>query len=195
MKKIALLLFLFVTLQISAQEVHFLPKVGLNLATMTNSDGGNMKPGLNIGVAAEFLINPQFAIEPGIYYSMQGIKVSEFKNDYLNIPIYAKAYLYEGLYAFAGPQFGFLVGSKISASEGKVSGSVKTKDLYNKVDVALGLGLGYQFSSGLLVSMNYNIGLTNILSDDGMNLGGENINWGGEKSRNGVLQINLGWKF
>ena len=201
MKKIALLLFLFVTLQISAQEVHFLPKVGLNLATMTNSDGGNMKPGLNIGVAAEFLINPQFAIEPGIYYSMQGIKVSEsgatakFKNDYLNIPIYAKAYLYEGLYAFAGPQFGFLVSSKISASEGKVSGSVKTKDLYNKVDVALGLGLGYQFSSGLLVSMNYNIGLTNILSDDGMNLGGENINWGGEKSRNGVLQINLGWKF
>ena len=201
MKKIALLLFLFVTLQISAQEVHFLPKVGLNLATMTNSDGGNMKPGLNIGVAAEFPLNPQFAIEPGIYYSMQGIKVSEsgatakFKNDYLNIPIYAKAYLYEGLYAFAGPQFGFLVGSKISASEGKVSGSVKTKDLYNKVDVALGLGLGYQFSSGLLVSMNYNIGLTNILSDDGMNLGGENINWGGEKSRNGVLQINLGWKF
>lgn len=40
MKKIALLLFLFVSLQISAQEVHFLPKVGLNLATMTNSDGG-----------------------------------------------------------------------------------------------------------------------------------------------------------
>lgn len=33
-----------------------------------------MKPGLNIGVAAEFPLNPQFAIEPGIYYSMQGKK-------------------------------------------------------------------------------------------------------------------------
>ena len=66
MKKIALLLLMFVAFQVSAQDFHFLPKIGLNLANMTNSDG-SMKPGLNVGVAAEFPINPQFSIEPGIY--------------------------------------------------------------------------------------------------------------------------------
>ena len=76
MKKIALLLLMFVAFQVSAQDFHFLPKIGLNLANMTNSDG-SMKPGLNVGVAAEFPINPQFSIEPGIYYSMQGVKESE----------------------------------------------------------------------------------------------------------------------
>ena len=73
MKKIALLLLMFVAFQVSAQDFHFLPKIGLNLANMTNSDG-SMKPGLNVGVAAEFPINPQFSVEPGIYYSMQGVK-------------------------------------------------------------------------------------------------------------------------
>ena len=75
MKKIALLLLMFVAFQVSAQDFHFLPKIGLNLANMTNSDG-SMKPGLNVGVAAEFPINPQFSVEPGIYYSMQGVKES-----------------------------------------------------------------------------------------------------------------------
>ena len=55
MKKIALLLLMFVAFQVSAQDFHFLPKIGLNLANMTNSDG-SMKPGLNVGVAAEFPI-------------------------------------------------------------------------------------------------------------------------------------------
>ena len=49
MKKIALLLLMFVAFQVSAQDFHFLPKIGLNLANMTNSDG-SMKPGLNVGV-------------------------------------------------------------------------------------------------------------------------------------------------
>lgn len=45
MKKIALLLLMFVAFQVSAQDFHFLPKIGLNLANMTNSDG-SMKSGL-----------------------------------------------------------------------------------------------------------------------------------------------------
>ena len=78
---------MFVAFQVSAQDFHFLPKIGLNLANMTNSDG-SMKPGLNVGVAAEFPINPRFSVEPGIYYSMQGVKESEggisgkIKNDF-----------------------------------------------------------------------------------------------------------------
>lgn len=45
MKKSLLLLLLFVAFQVSAQEFHFIPKIGLNMANITNSDG-SMKPGL-----------------------------------------------------------------------------------------------------------------------------------------------------
>lgn len=118
MKKIACLLLLFVTFQVSAQEFHFIPKIGLNFANMTNSDG-SMKPGLNIGVAGEVMMTNNFAIEPGIFYSMQGAKGKDggaslkIKNDYLNIPVLFKGYVYEGFNLFAGPQLGFKVSSKI----------------------------------------------------------------------------------
>ena len=132
---------------------------------------------------------------------VQGVKESEggisgkIKNDYINIPIYAKAYLYNGFYAFAGPQFGFLARSKASASYNGTDISVNSKDAFKTSDLALGIGVGYQFDLGLLVSMNYNIGFTNTLSDGDITLNGNSMNWDGEKSRNGVLQINLGWRF
>lgn len=113
MKKIALLLLMFVAFQVSAQDFHFLPKIGLNLANMTNSDG-SMKPGLNVGVAAEFPINPQFSVEPGIYYSMQGVKESEggisgkIKNDYINIPILCKSLSIQWLLCICGTTIRFL---------------------------------------------------------------------------------------
>ena len=156
MKKIALLLLMFVAFQASAQEFHFLPKIGLNLANMTNTEG-SMKPGLNVGFAAEFPINPQFAIEPGIYYSMQGVKESEsgvsgkIKNDYINIPIYAKAYLYKGFYAFAGPQFGFNVGSGHF-------GDYDIKDCNTTFNV----GAGVKLISHLQIGVNYNFSINKV---------------------------------
>ena len=85
--------------------------------------------------------------------------------------------------------------SKASASYNGADLSVDSKDAFKTFDFALGIGVGYQFDLGLLVSMNYNIGLTNTLSDGDIKQNGNSINWGGEKSRNGVLQINLGWRF
>lgn len=199
MKKFYLILLLFAAFHVSAQEFHFIPKVGLNLANMSNS-GGSMKPGLNIGVAGEIMLTKAFAIEPGIYYSMQGSKSEDssegtlmFKNDYLNIPVYAKGYLYKGLYAFAGPQFGFNVSSKAAASVSGVSASVDMKGI-KTFDLAVGIGVGYQFDLGLLLSANYNIGLTNTLGDK-FEAQGMTFETGGEKSRNSVFQLNVGWRF
>lgn len=196
MRKVTLFLMLFVALQVSAQQFHFMPKVGLNLANMTNS-GASMRAGMNIGVSGEIMISPKFAIEPGIYYSMQGCKESPLtlKMDYLNIPIYAKYYIYDGFNVFAGPQFGFNVSTKGNISSGGVSANVDMKKAFNTVDCALGIGLGYQFDLGLLVSLNYNIGLTNLLKDGKWDFGGEVVDWDGEKSHNGVFQLNVGWRF
>ena len=188
MKKIACLLLLFVTFQVSAQEFHFIPKIGLNFANMTNSDG-SMKPGLNIGVAGEVMMTNNFAIEPGIFYSMQGAKGKgessglKIKNDYLNIPVLAKFYVWEGVSVDLGPQLGFALNGKNKTKSGGTE--VKTDiDHLNTVDLSFAMGLSYDFNMGLVVSARYNLGLTNVIEKD---IVGNN--------QNRVFQLSAGWKF
>ena len=68
-------------------------------------------------------------------------------------------------------------------------------DLFKSVDFAIIIGAGYQSSMGLLFSLSYNIGLANTINADKFAAlpGGSGME--GEKSRNGVLQFNLGWRF
>ena len=112
MKKVVLLfiLFVFSLSRADAQEFHFIPRIGLNLANTYPESFADMRPGLNIGVAEEIRFSKLFALEPGVYYSMQGYQkenakgeTARLKADYLNIPIYAKFYLYRGFHLFAGP--------------------------------------------------------------------------------------------
>ena len=159
-----------------------------------------MKPGLNIGVAGEVMMTERLAIEPGVFYSMQGTKDKEsgttmkIKNDYLNIPVLFKGYVYEGFNLFAGPQLGFKVSSKIKASQSGTSVSTSEgSDLFKTVDFSIVLGAGYQSPMGFLVSLNYNIGLTNTINKDKFSsLLGPTVD---ETCRNGVLQLNVGWRF
>lgn len=179
----------------------FAPKLGLNLTNMTNSEG-NLKPGLNLGVTAEYRFTDVFAIEPGLFYSMQGTKIptlrdsesgyklkAKFKNDYLNIPVLAKIYVKDGWNVFLGPQLGFLVSSKLNGTAGDATVSIKTSDYYKKVDFSLVFGAGYQFDRGLLVSFHYNAGLCKTFKDN------SDITDSRDNSRNQVLQFNVGWRF
>lgn len=199
MKKIALIVMLFAVFRLSAQEFHFIPKIGLNFANMTNMEG-SMKPGLNIGVAGEMMLTSHFAIEPGVYYSMQGTKVDEvslkIKNDYLNIPVLFKGYVYEGFNLFAGPQLGFKVSSKAKLSGSGASITTDAmSDAFKSVDFGIVVGAGYQSSMGLLFSLSYNIGLANVLDGDKLASMSGMSQVRDEKCRNGVLQFNLGWRF
>ena len=114
------------------------------------------------------------------------------KNDYLNIPVLFKGYVYEGFNLFAGPQLGFKVSSKLKYSKSGTSVSTSEgSDLFKSVDFAIIIGAGYQSSMGLLFSLSYNIGLANTINADKFAAlpGGSGME--GEKSRNGVLQFNV----
>lgn len=193
---------LLVSVQVNAQEFSFIPKAGLNLANLTPY-GADMRPGLNIGVAGEYRFSSRFALEPGLYYSMQGYQyddkgvTSKLKCDYLNIPVYVKAYLFKGFNVFAGPQLGINVRANVSdmvvsdmpGYRKQITGNIREN--VNKVDFSLGVGAGYLFDCGLVVSANYNIGLTIIFKD----AGGLSDSMYDNTSNNGVIQINVGWCF
>lgn len=212
MKKVVGLFILFVLSlsRIDAQEFHFIPKVGLNLANTYPESSADMRPGLNIGVAEEIRFSKLFALEPGVYYSMQGYQkgndeggTARLKADYLNIPVYAKFYLYRGFHLFAGPQVGFNVRAKASdyvfvsgyspAHQGKYDFSGDKKEEIRNCDFSVSMGLGYTFDWGLILSANYNVGCTHLFKDSEYSLGGSNHFRG--KDHNGVIQFNVGWRF
>ena len=111
MKKIVFLLLLCVACCMNAQEFHLIPKVGLNLANTTGEVDSKVRSGLNIGLGGDVMLTERFGIETGVYYSMQGSKYKgggvsyTDKLDYINVPVYAKEFIYKGLYVFGGPQF------------------------------------------------------------------------------------------
>ena len=212
MKKVVLLfiLFVFSLSQADAQEFHSIPRIGLNLANTYPEGFADMRPGLNIGVAEEIRFSKLFALEPGVYYSMQGYQqenakgeTARLKADYLNIPVYAKFYLYRGFHLFAGPQVGFNVRAKASnyifvsaptpvhQSEYDFSGD-KKEEIRN-CDLSVLMGLGYTFDMGLVISANYNLGCTHFFKEPEYSFGGSNHFRG--KDHNGVIQFNLGWRF
>lgn len=196
-------------LKTTAQELHFMPKIGFTLADISHLQT-SVRSGVNVGVGAEYLFaNEIAAVEAGVYYAMQGAYVkgtiagryltSFMKNDYLNIPVLAKAYVYNGFNVFAGPQFGFNVKDKITMEYGgKELGEVNTTDYVNNFDLAILLGVGYQFESGLFVNANYNFGLLAVFKEDEFTITGENAAHtitDGLSARNRVFQISAGWRF
>lgn len=195
MKKLVLGLFaLCAILQVNAQEIHFTPKVGMNIANLTKSDAGS-RIGLNVGIAGEMLVAPSFAVESGLFYSMQGAKEGDVKLsvDYIKLPILGKYYAYQGLNFFAGPELGFKTNSKIKT----MGVSVDTPSgLIKGFDMGLSIGAGYQFDMGLQISASYTYGLIGIMDmDKAREIVGSNGLDLGDNSHNSVFSITAGWRF
>ena len=174
-------------LKTTAQELHFMPKIGFTLADISHLQT-KVRSGANVGLGAEYLFpNEIAAVETGVYY------------DYLNIPVLAKAYVYEGFNVFAGPQFSFNVKDKITMEHGgKELSRLDTYDYVENFDLAIMMGIGYQFESGLFVNANYNLGLLPVFTEDDLTITGENVSHtiaDARSARNRVFQISAGWRF
>ncbi|MDR2921643.1 MAG: PorT family protein [Tannerella sp.] len=216
MRKTLLILFSILTLQAYAQQFSFIPKVGYNAARISGfPDEAKTKHGINAGLSVEYRLIRPIAIESGIYYSLQGTTMEyeygkeliildfDIDNDYINIPVFVKGYLYKGLHIYGGPQIGFLVNSKLNISgnvnffdlaEWKSNDSYDIKEYQNKVDFSGIIGLGYQFDIGLLISANYNFGLNKLFKSEKVEV--EDVNLTDISStHNKVFQLNIGWKF
>lgn len=206
MKKIVLLIVLALvsTTAIQAQEVRMGIKGGVNFATLSGDNLGDIKSrtGFHIGGLVEVPLSEQFSIQPEILYSTQGARYQEkgtelgveydFKTtahlDYIQVPVMAKFYVIEGLAVEAGPEVAFLTSSK-GKYEGKIGGVTVSEeddlDDIAKVDFGVGLGVSYRLPVGVFFGARYNLGLTNIndAADDN------------QKIRNNVFQLSAGYSF
>lgn len=161
------------------------PKIGMNVASLTNCDGCDPRIGLAAGVEAEYQATDIFSVSAGLIYSMQGNKAKEdgvtltTKLDYINIPILANVYVTKGLAVKLGVQPAFNVSDKQKLSGGKAS--VEAEDVgAESFDFSIPVGLSYEYNN-VVFDARYNFGVTNIAD--------------GGDSKNSVFQFTLGYKF
>lgn len=176
------------------------PKVGMNIANMTDMNSSDPRIGFVGGVEGEYQVSDIFSLSAGVLYSMQGCKLSKsasiagvklggdltFKTDYINIPIMANVYVVKGLAVKLGVQPGFKVNAKADGNGYAAGlGANKTVDLADNVksfDFSIPVGLSYEYAN-VVLDARYNWGLTKMYDA------------GDNSPKNSVFQITLGYKF
>ncbi len=185
-KNVFLTLLLAVTLVSGgyAQSFKFGPKVGLNVSNYT---GDNIETealvGMHLGGLLSFGIGNVFSIQPEVLFSTQGAKIKnnntkyEFKTTYVSVPVMLKARTGFGLYFEAGPQVAFKTGENI--------GDQTISNFAENLDLAGGIGLGYQAGFGLGVGARYVQGISKVGTYDSSNLKAD--------VKNSIVQVSLFW--
>ena len=184
--------------QMNKGEWSLIPKVGVNIATMTNSDDADCRIGLAIGAETEYALESNASLKFGAQYSQQGIKQDlgdadmTIQMDYLNVPVMLNYYFSPKFAVNVGLQPGILVNDEAKVSAYGQSVSVGIKDALGNVysrgvsvpDFVLGLPVGVSCVFGKVVlDARYVVGLTNACSVPG------------ESSKHNVGQITIGYKF
>jgi hypothetical protein len=159
----SLLLAASASTHLHAQTLTFGVKGGLNVATLTNYDHVGARASFYAGGFANFAYSDMLSLQPEILYSGQGCTFRDIldnkytvKLGYLNIPVMFQVRPVPEFYLEAGPQFGIGISSEVKVG----STTVESDDV--KSDFGLGLGLGYQFHSGLGISARYVSGLNRV---------------------------------
>ena len=205
MKKIIITLF-FATAALysfSQTEFAFGLKAGPNFANInTDASAGEIYESRTGWHAGAFLLfrGEKVGFQPEVIFSQQG---SQFKYSasspsldqnfsYVNIPLIVKLYTVAGLNLQVGPQFGFLTSAKREDYASGQSGPITTQDIKDdlkKMDISLGLGVGWDLPFGLTLDGRYNWGLTDnndgATTDSGAPIG---------QIKNQVWQVSVGFK-
>ena len=200
------------------------PKVGINVANVTNSAydqpytfnvsdysitaEGKESIGFVAGAEAGYQVSKAFAVTAGLLYSQQGSKrtgylhsedvsiddKSKLALSYLNIPILANVYLFKGFALKAGIQPGILLSAK-SKNDVTASGYAAKADKHQEYDIKDNCN---SFDFAIPVGISYEF--CNIIIDARYNIGVTNIGKdsklekGDKNGKNSVLQVTVGYK-
>ena len=204
MKKFFVLIAAAIVCMSASAQVQFGAKVGFDLTHFWGEDApSGWQPNYQVGLMMEYKFNPHFAIAPEVVFAAQGGKATgdfddddvigninvkgTFHTNYINVPLMLKFYATPDFSIDLGPQVGFNVYSKVTAS-GKVGNieakeSMDLKDNTKTVDFGVGLGATYNLTNNAFVQARYTMGLTNVFDVPDSH------------EKNGNIQLAFGMKF
>lgn len=169
-------------------------KGGVNFATITGDDfdSPESRTSFHVGALVEFPLSEMFSLQAEALYSGQGFEYNfdggifggegnvEYQLDYINVPVLAKVYVFEGLSLEVGPQFSFKVNEEIDFNANADDGDYEFEEAED-FEFGVAAGLSFETSIGLFATGRYNMGLTEIFNDS--------------DAKNSVFQIGIGYKF
>jgi opacity protein-like surface antigen len=204
MKKVFVLIAAAIVSMSAMAQVQFGAKVGFDLTHFWGEDAPHgIQPNYQVGLMLEYKFSPKFAIAPEVVFAAQGGKATAdvydddvdglikakgtFHTNYINVPLMLKFYATPNFSIDFGPQAGFNVYSKMTAS-GKLANveakeSIDLKDNTKTVDFGVALGGTYNLTENAFVQARYTLGLTNVFDIPDSH------------EKNGNVQIAFGMKF
>lgn len=163
------------------------------------------KRGLHVGGYVLIPISDVFAFEPGFQYSKKGYRIkgdfqipvlkyfginigAQVQSHYFDIPLVIKANVAKGLMIYAGPQVSLMARSTLNAKLGILGISIFNKgfgitERFNKVDLGLTGGIGYEFENSINIQAGYDHGLSPL---------DKNNNY---EAYNRVIKVSVGYTF
>ncbi len=179
-----------------------------NLNKLLDFTGGAIKPsnttGFFAGAYATLPITDIVSVEPGLYYSQKGYELNGALNlkgveflganakaklqlQYIDVPVLLKAN-FGGLQLFAGPQVSYLTHADLRTTAGVLGINLlnKTTDAtaqFNKWDMGVTGGIGYQLTNGVNLMASYDYGLSKMDAN-------QNV-----KSYNSAFKLGVGISF
>lgn len=163
MKKIVLMVILFISVRSYSQIFQFGIKAGMNISNFTGGDFDAVKKkaliGFHGGTYLRFRLG-NFALQPEAMISTQGAKIDsvsgsyDWKLSYINIPVMAQYRFPSGFYIEAGPQVGFKISEDIE--------NESLKDFAKGLDLSVAGGIGFRGKKGLGIGGRYSAGLSKI---------------------------------
>ena len=193
-----------------------------SISTFREGDGSvvlnsKAKAGFVGGLDAEYRVSENFALGLGAYYAQQGFRYPDYavldasadnanqvfhytgihdhhaNLHYLNVPLYVKGYLIEGLAVMAGIQFGFYINSNemyeatdvLKNKDGSMTYGKTTKydfdTNYQKLECSIPVGLSYEYQN-VILDARYHIGLSHV------------VDWS-DSMKNKTITISVGYRF
>jgi hypothetical protein len=155
------------------------PKIGLNIAKL---GGDETRQGLVLGVFGEYKPDKTMGYSAELLYSQQGASTRingqdvSINVDYLNIPVLANWY-FGGLGLKVGLQLGIPINNTIKIGE------TSYEDFFGKAywDIAIPIGMSYNFDFGIKIDARYNFGVNKV--------------WEDYNDKNSVIQLTIGYIF
>ncbi|MEP6584950.1 MAG: porin family protein [Ginsengibacter sp.] len=158
-----------------------------NLNKLIDFTGGAIKSsnttGFFAGAYASLPVTDVVSIEPALYYSQKGYELNGALNlkgveflgasakaklqlQYIDVPVLLKAN-FGGLQLFAGPQVSYLTHADLKTTAGVLginlfNNTTDATSQFNKWDVGVTGGIGYQLTNGINLMASYDYGLSKM---------------------------------
>ena len=187
-------------------------KAGMNVSSLSKDasmSDTKSKIGFNAGVFMNAPLAESFSIQPELLYSQMGNKSTITTSstigantittkttgstdlDYVTLPVMFQYKATPNFYLEAGPEFGFLVNSKVKSDNEfteAIGNEIYKKDNMNSFNFGLGLGAGYYFTPNIGITARYVAGFTDVTKEN------SDVTTNA-KNRNNTFQAGLAFKF